>query len=326
MTQFPMRLLAAAGALAAAGSFAACHKDPNHLELAGTVEARTVEVGSLVGGRIAQVHVREGDPVKAEQPVVTFEPDMLNLQIAEQRADVAQMNAALVRTEVGPRREDRAQLQVDFDNAETQRKRQQALLAGGAVSQQSYDDAAAKAAKALEALKAAQVGGRKEDVESSQAQLAAANEHLAFLERQRQELIVTAPATGLVETIDLRPGDLVPANSPVATLLEPDQIWVRVYVPEPQLGLVKVGQAAEIQVDSFPNRTFPGKVVEIRSQAEFTPRNVQTLDQRNDQVFGVKVEIAQGTPLKPGMSATVTLNLLSGPPAGPSSTPTGPAR
>jgi HlyD family secretion protein len=292
-----------------------CRTDPNSLVLAGTIETRTVEVGSLVGGRIAAVEVHEGDVVQAGQPIVLFEPDLLDLQIAEQRAEIAQLKAALTRTEVGPRREDREQLRVDYENAETQRKRQQALLAGGAVSQQSYDDADARAKKALEALRAAERGGRREDVSSSQAQLAAAVEHIAYLERQRRELAVTAPAAGIVQTIDLRPGDLVGANAPVATLLEPDQIWVRVYVPEPKLGLVHLGAAAAIAVDSFPNQRFPGKVVEIRSQAEFTPRNVQTLDQRNDQVFGVKVEIPPGAPLKPGMAATVTLDLRTSPPA-----------
>ena len=94
---------------------------------------------------------------------------------------------------------------------------------------------------------------------------------------------------------------------PVAKMLEPSQLWVRVYVPEPQLGRVRVGQGAALTVDTYPKREFPGKVVEIRTQSEYTPRNVQTLDQRMDQVFGVKVEIAPAPELKPGMAANVRL-------------------
>jgi HlyD family secretion protein len=298
---------------AAAVGFAYFRAAPDRLTLAGTIEARTVQVGSLVGGRIATVQVKEGDTVAKGQTVVTFEPDLIDPQIAQQRAAVAEMRAALQRTAAGPRLEDREQLRIDYDNAEVNRKRLQGLLAAGAISRQEYDDAAAKAAKAQEAYLAAQRGGRREDVSSSAAQLGQAESHLAFLERQRRELLVSAPAAGLVQTIDLRPGDLVPADSPVATLLEPDQIWVRVYVPEPKLGLVRLGQPAALQVDAWKGRTFPGRVVEIRSQAEYTPRNVETLDQRNDLVFGVKVEIVPDPALKPGMAATVILSLRDQP-------------
>jgi HlyD family secretion protein len=93
----------------------------------------------------------------------------------------------------------------------------------------------------------------------------------------------------------------------VATLLEPDQLWVRVFVPETKLGLVRVGQPAALGVDSFPKRTFPGKVVEISPRAQYTPRNVQTLDQRSEQVFGVKVDVEPAPELKPGMAAIVRL-------------------
>jgi HlyD family secretion protein len=90
-------------------------------------------------------------------------------------------------------------------------------------------------------------------------------------------------------------------------MLEPSQLWVRVYVPEPQLGRVRVGQSAALTVDTFPGREFPGRVVEIRTQAEYTPRNVQTLDQRMDQVFGAKVAIDPTPDLKPGMAAVVRI-------------------
>ena len=118
---------------------------------------------------------------------------------------------------------------------------------------------------------------------------------------------VGALAHTLRVDMNLRPGDLVPANQPVAKMLEPSQLWVRVYVPEPQLGRVRIGQKAALTVDTFPKRSFPGHVVEIRTQAEYTPRNVQTLDQRMDQVFGVKVAIDPAPELKPGMAATARL-------------------
>ena len=126
---------------------------------------------------------------------------------------------------------------------------------------------------------------------AAEAAVAQAQERLAFLERQHQELVVTAPADGVIESFDLRPGDLVARQPAGRRDPRAGQLWVRVYVPETELGLVHVGQPARVRVDTFPNRDVPGQLVEIRSQAEYTPRNVQTLEQRSDQVFGVKVRV-----------------------------------
>jgi HlyD family secretion protein len=298
-------LLAVAGG--AAWWFFFRPKPDARLVLSGSIEANTVEVGSLLGGRVASVEVREGDVVRAGQTLVTFEADLRDLEIAQQRAVVAQGQAELARVKRGPRPEDRRQAEINWLSAETDRKRFAALVKAGAISQRDYDVAQVKAANAHEAYLAAARGGRPEEVAAADATLAQARERLAFLARQHQELRVAAPAAGVVEVLNLRPGDLVAANQPVATLLEADQIWVRVYVPETQLGGVRIGQAAAVHVDTFPHRAFPGHVVEIRTQGEYTPRNIQTLDQRSDQVFGVKVAIDPAPELKPGMAAIVNL-------------------
>jgi multidrug resistance efflux pump len=277
------------------------------LVLSGSIEANTVGVGSLLGGRVAAVHVKEGDTVHAGQPLVTFEPDLRDLEIAQQRSLVAQARAELAKVKRGPREEELRQARINWESAETDRKRFQSLWQAGAISRRDYDVTQVKAANAHETLLAAQRGGRAEDVAAAEAAVAQGMERLAFLERQHQELVVAAPSTGVVEVFNLRPGDLAAANQPVATLLEPDQIWVRVYVPETRLGRVRIGQAAAITVDTFPRRSFPGRVVEIRNQGEYTPRNLQTLDQRSDQVFGVKVAIDPAPELKPGMAAIVDL-------------------
>jgi HlyD family secretion protein len=281
-------------------------QDPR-LVLSGSIEANTVAVGSLLGGRVQTIYAKEGGTVRAGQPLVTFEPDLRDLEIDQQRATVTQAQADLAKVKKGPRDEDLKQARINWESAETDRKRYEVLLKSGAISQRDYDATQVKAANAHETYLAAQRGGRPEDVAASQAAVAQAQQRLAFLERQHRELVVTAPSTGVVETFNLRPGDLVAANQPVATLLEPDQIWVRVYVPEPQLGHVRLGQPAAIHVDTFPHRAFPGRVVEIRTQGEYTPRNLQTLDQRSDEVFGVKVAIDPTPELKPGMAAIVDL-------------------
>jgi HlyD family secretion protein len=127
-------------------------------------------------------------------------------------------------------------------------------------------------------------GNRREDVELAKA--AYAYDEARFRERQ-----VVAPSAAIVEVLDVRPGDIISPNTPVATLLEQDQIYVRIYIPETELGRVQLGQKAEVRVDSFPKTIFEGVVEQINQQAEFLPRNVQTREERVHQVFGVKIRI-----------------------------------
>jgi HlyD family secretion protein len=299
-------LLAAAAAAGAGWYFT--HRDPARgLVLSGSIEERSVEVGSLVGGRVARVHVDEGAMVRAGQALVTFEPDLVDLQVTQQRAQVASLEASLAKALHGPRSEERARARDAWQAAETDRRRFEALWKSGVVAKQQYDAAAVKAADLRQALLEAERGTVQEDIAAARADLDRERQKLAYVERQRQELVVTAPADGIVESMDLRPGDLVAANQAVATLLEPDQIWVRVFAPETQMGLVHIGEDAAITVDTFPHRAFHGRVVEVRSQGEYTPRNLQTLEQRSDEVFGVKVRIDPAPELKAGMAAIVRL-------------------
>jgi HlyD family secretion protein len=155
--------------------------------------------------------------------------------------------------------------------------------------------------QALATLEKYEHGNRREDVEAAKA-------GLAYDEARYRERQVVAPSTAFVEVLDVRPGDLVAPNTPVATLLEPDQIYVRIYIPETELGHVRVGQNAEIHVDSFPNKAFAGVVEQINQQAEFLPRNVQTREERVHQVFGVKVRINDPSgQIRAGMAADVKL-------------------
>lgn len=148
-------------------------------------------------------------------------------------------------------------------------------------------------------------GNRREDIE--QAKAAFALDEARFRERQ-----VVAPSAAIVEVLDVRPGDLIAPNTPVATLLEKDQTYVRIYIPETELGRVKVGQKAEVRVDSFPKTVFDGEVEQINQQAEFLPRNVQTREERIHQVFGVKIRINDSAGhVLPGMAADVTLKSAS---------------
>lgn len=277
------------------------------LVLSGSIEARDVEVGSLVGGRVTAVLVAEGATVRAGQPLVTFETDFGDLQILEQRAAVAQARAAVAKMRAGPRSEEILRARAESENAERERRRLKALFDEGIIGRQQYEDAATRAKTAQETYRELDRGNRPEDVRAAEAALEREEQRLAFLLRESQEAVVRSPADGVVESLDLRPGDLVPANKPVARILEPGQLWVRVWVPEPSLGGVHLGQKVAVTVDTFPGREFAGKIVEIRQQGEYTPRNIQTLKQRMDLVFGAKIAIEPSPALKPGMAAQARL-------------------
>jgi len=262
-------------------------------------------------------------------------------EIAEARAAALEAKADYDMKKSGYRKEDIAAAQADLDRtaAEETRtrldfQRYEALASKDLVSKQQRDTAEANWKVALaqkenarhkldelnrgyrpEEVAAAEArydqaratlekmerGNRREDIAAAEA--AQALEEARFRERQ-----VLAPTRATVEVLDVRPGDLVPPNTPVATLLESDQIYVRIYVPETEISRVKVGDKAAITVDSATKQVFDGVVEQINQQAEFLPRNVQTREERVHQVIGVKIRINDSShQVLPGMAADVKL-------------------
>lgn len=267
---------------------------------------------------------------------------------AQAKAATETARASLEAVKTWPRPEEveqaRASLaaaEADLNNANVAFQRTEQLRASGDISQQEYDSAKfrlqnlrarrdaekkrldlllngsrkediraaeEKFRQAQEAERLVLAGPRAEEIADARAQLAEAQARLEQIKVQLEEGEVKSSAAATVEVLSVRPGDLLTPNQTVARLLEKDQIFVRVFIPEPQLGTVKVGQKAKIKVDSFSDQLFDGVVEQINSQGEFTPRNVQSRDERNHQVFGVKIHIdnREGK-LKPGMAADVTL-------------------
>lgn len=279
------------------------HKNEN--VYSGTIEARDADIGSLMGGRVSEVLAEEGDSVTAGQTLVRFDRYLLDPQIKEQESRIAQMRANLERVQRGPRREEIERARINYEHAESERVRQETLLKQGVGIQATYDETAAAAQVALQQYEELKRGSRAEDVQQAQAQLAAEENALAMLRRQLEESEVHAPASGVIQTMDLRPGDMIAPNQPVAVLLESNELWVRVFVPETRLGEVKVGQPVDLTIDTFPKRVFKSRVQSVSERAEYTPRNVQTPEQREDQVFAVRLRLEPAPELKAGMTATV---------------------
>ena len=191
------------------------------------------------------------------------------------------------------------------------RREELALLKEG-TRKEEIDATRAQVAEAEAALALAERGYRVEEIEKARAAVAAAEATLAAIERRLEELAIRAPVAGIVEAITLRPGDLVGPNAPALSLLDPSRLWVRAYVPEGRLALVN-GQEVSLRVDPFPGETFRGRVSFIAREAEFTPGNVQTPEERSKQVFRIKVDLIDGLDrLRPGMSADVMFDEVDG--------------
>ena len=284
-------------------------RKPKDLVLSGTLEARTVNVGSLVGGRVVRVHVDEGSQVVPGQLLVTLETETIDKQIEEQRAAIETARAAQVKAIAGPRQDEIEKAAVIAKNDEANRVRYAVLYRDGIVAKQVYDDTATKAKASHEDLDLLQKGTRPEDIQAARSAVVQAEARLESLMKQRAETNVTSTVTGVVQSFALRPGDIVAPNQTVAEILEANQLWVRVYVPETMLGHVKTNQAAKVKVDTFPDHAFDGRVATISSQGEYTPRNVQTRAQRAEQVFGVKVVVNPDARLKAGRAADVDLGV-----------------
>lgn len=262
-------------------------------------------------------------------------------EIAEARGTAAQARADYELRRNGNRQEDIAAAKADVERtqadavrAERNFKRVNELANADVFSKQQRDDAEAAWKMAVAAQKNAeqklaelQHGYRPEEIASAEAHYQQAAATLLKMERgnrredinyARAQLLdaearyrerqVLAPSPAAVEVLDVRPGDLIAPNTPIAILLERDQIYVRIYIPETKIGQVRVGQQAEVRVDSFPREVFQAEVEQINQKAEFLPRNVETKEERVHQVFGIKLRIHDPSGrIRAGMAADVKL-------------------
>lgn len=186
------------------------------------------------------------------------------------------------------------------------RHEQLALLQEGSRAE-DIARAEAQLDEADQALKLRQNGSRTEEIAEAKAKRDAFEAAVRAIERQLEELSILAPTESVVEAIDLQPGDLLSPNAPAVALVDRQRMWVRAYVPENHLNLTN-GQAVDVRIDSFPGRIFKGEIVFVARQAEFTPANVQTPEERSKQVFRIKVQLTDGLDvLRPGMAADVIL-------------------
>lgn len=302
-----MRTVASfAAALVVSLILAGCQSRETSASVSGTIEVDEVRVASRYGGRVESIHASEGAGLTSGQIIAV-------LTAAELEAKREQLAAQLAEAEAGPRLEEIAAAKAEWEAltaqqllAHAERQRAAELIAEKTISATEYDRTVASA-QALERTGAAAkarydlllAGTRLERLALLRAQLAELDAH-------RAEMKISAPTNCVLEVLSVKVGDVLAPNQPVATLLLTNHLWARVFVPARWLGFIQPGDAVTVRTDSFPGEDFSGIVEQVQRSAEFTPRNVQTVDERVKQVFGVKVKLTDTTGrLRAGMAADV---------------------
>lgn len=299
--------------------------DGRVLVASGTVEATEGQLGFQAAGRIEAISVREGDRVMAGSELACLDRAEMLARRDQADAHVEAARALLQELESGFRSEEIAQARAGLDaarqrlaDARRDLERTRNLFEGGAVSQEAYDKAQvvldvaqSQYEQAEQQLGMLESGPRRERIDAQRAQLKQSQAALRAIEASLANMKVVAPFGGIVTVRHREPGEIVSPGSPVLTVMNPDDRWVRIYVREDRIGAVKIGTPATITTDTYPDRTYDGEVIFIASEAEFTPKNVQTAEERVKLVYAVKVRVAGDTDLdlKPGMPADVRLDL-----------------
>jgi HlyD family secretion protein len=293
------------------------------LVASGSVEATEARLGFQLPGRIATIAVREGQQVPAGAVLASLDAAELDARRGQSLARVAASEALLEELQRGSRAEEIAQAQAAVlaareraADAGRDLERNRTLYRGGAISEEAYQKAATAAevaqaavVHAEEQLALVRKGPRSEKVAAQRAQVGEAREAVRAVEASLANTNIVAPISGVVTVRHHEPNEVVGAGEPVLTIMNPADRWVRIYVPENRIGAVRLGSAASIVSDTYPEKRYAGRVTYISPQAEFTPKSVQTAEERVRLVYAVKVRIEgdAALELKPGMPADVTL-------------------
>jgi membrane fusion protein YbhG len=318
---------------------AGCRPKPpaDRVRVSGQVEATDVRVAAPVAGRLLDRPVAEGDQVQAGQIIARLDTADATLAVSRATAERDQANAQLRLLMAGARPEDIRQAEAqlatadaevgaaasELASAEADVERFNALLASNAGSRKQRDDAVTRRDVAAARLQAARdrvraaretvarlrAGSRREEIDAARARLAGAEAQIAILQKAIADATITAPMAGVVTETLADAGELLQPRAPVVVITDLQHAWANVYVDEPDVPRLKIGQHATVFTDAG-GAGLPGVVTFISPRAEFTPRNVQTAEDRSKLVYRIKITVdnASGV-LKPGMPVEAELPL-----------------
>ena len=300
-------------------------KSSDTILVTGTIEATEVDVSAEIAGRIVELSVEEGDRVIRGQLIAKIEASQIEAEVLHAEAVLQASRAGLGDIEAGARSEEleRARSHMELaaaslELAEAEWRRAEMLFKGGVFSENELDTARASRdvarrqhETAAEELKLLEAGSRPDQIEASRWQVKQAEAALKLAQVKLEKAEITAPIGGVVLIKGSERGEVISPGVPIVTIANLDDMWVKIYINEVDIGRILLGQRAKVRVDSFPDREFAGNVSNISAEAEFTPKNIQTREDRVKLVFAVKIGIDNaGGLLKPGMYADIELQEL----------------
>lgn len=291
----------------------------------GTIEARSSRISPRVSGRVVRILVEEGQAVKPGDLLVELEHDYLDLQLKQAEAVLKQAEAQLTLLRNGARKEEielaqqqLKQSEVNLKQASIDAERYKNLYARGSVTRRQLEEAENRLALAEAQYRQAEQTLRKlkklvrpEEIKAAEARVAQASAAVELLRKNIEDCRVFCPVEGVVTSRVVESGELVNPSSVLLTVSRLDPVYLWVYLSEVEVGKIRLGQKAEVCIDSFPGRKFVGQIVYISPEAEFTPKNIQTKEDRVKLVFRVKVDIPNPDGLlKPGLPAEAIIKVL----------------
>jgi len=296
----------------------------NVLKLSGNIEAHESLVSFKVTGRIIALPVDEGMTMKAGDLLARLDSDDYRQQVAVDEAAIRVRERQLALGLAGSRSQDveaakQAVLdaQADLEQKKKDLARYQALYEKDEIPAQTRDQAATNVTRAQASYDRAQLlhselveGTRQEELAVERASVRQADQNLRMSRIRLAYTVVRAPFDGVILTRQAELGEVVSPGTPIVTLADLDHLWVRAYVPESDLGRVRWGQAVDVRTDTYPDKIYRGRISFISSEAEFTPKSVQTEKERVTLVYRLKVDVENpDRELKPGMPADAYINL-----------------
>ncbi len=320
MTRTPFAATLAAFALM--GSGCGHGSDPSTIVASGHMEATDVRISTKVAGRLGSFALQEGDAIERGQELGRLDTTDTRLALRQAKADRDQATAELRLRLAGARKEDIAELEAqaanvasDLDGAQKDLDRMQGLLDRGSGTTKARDDAkvrrdmtAHRLDAARQSLARTKAGSRAEEIDAARARMASAEARIAQLEQQIQDAVIVSPVAGVATEKIAEQGELLQVGSALSVITDLADAWLTVYVSETDLGRIRIGQEAFVRTDEKEPQIRKGKVTFIASKAEFTPKNVQTRDERVKLVFRVKIGLDNKDGLfKPGMPAEARL-------------------
>jgi HlyD family secretion protein len=276
----------------------------------GTLEATEIRVSSQVSGVVWDVRIEEGSRVAAGDTIAVIDSTDWNYQWRQAEANLRATEAQLRLAIEGPRQEDLRQAEAAYENAHNDLRRMEELYRSRTITEKQFEDARTRYTVAEQTLEKLRKGSRSEELQLARARRDQAAAQAASMHKKLEDCVLLAPARGTMINRLVEPGEFVGPGTAVAVLADLESLELKVYVPEKTVPKLRLGMGAEIRIDAFEDRSFPGKVVYISPQAEFTPKNIQTKEERTKLVFAVKIAVANPDGiLKSGIPADVTLRV-----------------